>query len=92
MCEECGVREPGIPLTVWEDNNACLQLAHGLRGSKSARHFETRLRFLNEHVHEKAIVFARVDTKEQLADGLTKALPGPAFFNFRSKVLHSPRY
>ena len=91
MCEECGVREPDIPLVVWEDNNACIHLAHGLRGTKSARHFEVRLRFLNEHVHDGTIDFARVNTQDQLADGFTKPLPGPAFFQFRRKLLYSPR-
>ena len=58
MCEECGVRPPGVPVTIWEDNNACIQLGHGLRGVKSARHYELRLRFLNEHIHEGTIDFA----------------------------------
>jgi hypothetical protein len=45
LCEECGIRAPGLPLRVWEDNNAALQLAHSLKGSKAARHFAIRLRF-----------------------------------------------
>jgi hypothetical protein len=89
MCEEAGIREPGVPLTVWEDNTACIHLGHGLRGSKSAKHFEVRLRFLNEQVHDNVIEFAKIDTKDQLADGFTKALPGPAFFEFRDIILHS---
>jgi len=89
MCEEAGIREPGTPLTVWEDNTVCIHLGHGLRGSKSAKHFEVRLRFLNEQVHDNVIEFAKVDTKDQLADGFTKALPGPAFFDFRDIILHS---
>ena len=90
LCEEAGIREPGIPLVIWEDNTACIHLGHGLRGSKSAKHFEVRLRFLNEQVHGNVIEFAKIDTKDQLADGFTKALPGPAFFDFRSIILHSP--
>ena len=92
MCEECGLRPPNKPLTVWEDNNACIQLGHGLRGVKSARHYELRLRFLNEHIHEGTIDFARINTADQLADGLTKALPGPAFFEFRTQILHSNKF
>jgi len=90
LCEECGIRAPGIPIRIWEDNNACLQLAHNLRGSKAARHFSIRLRFLNEAVHDKSIEFARVDTKQQLADGFTKPLAGPAFFVFRDQLLCKP--
>ena len=87
LSEEAGIREPGIPLTVWEDNTACIHLGHGLRGSKSAKHFEVRLRFLNEQVHGNVIEFAKIDTKDQLADGFTKAFPGPAFFDFRNIIL-----
>jgi hypothetical protein len=87
MCEECGIREPGRPITIWEDNNACIQMGHGLRGSKAAKHYKVRLRFLNEHVRDKTIEFARINTKDQLADGFTKALSAPAFKEFRSKVL-----
>ena len=90
LCEESGVRAPGTPMRIWEDNNACLQLAHNLRGSKAARHFSIRLRFLNEAVHDRSVEFARVDTKQQLADGFTKPLAGPAFFAFRDQLLHKP--
>jgi len=45
LCEECGIRELGRPITIWEENNACIQMGHGLRGSKAAKHYEVRLRF-----------------------------------------------
>jgi hypothetical protein len=88
LCEEAGIREPGRPLTIYEDNTACIHMGHGLLGSKAAKHFAVRLRFLNELVHDEAIEFSKVDTKDQAADGFTKALPGPSFFAFRDIVLH----
>ena len=90
MCEEAGIRPPNIPLVVWEDNTACVHLGHGLKGSKAAKHFEVRLRFLNEQVQNGTIEFARIDTKDQLADGFTKALGGPLFKQFRDRILHTP--
>ena len=89
MCEDCGLREPGEPMTVWEDNAAAIHLGHGLRGNNKQKHFAVRLRFLWEHIQCKNIEFAKIDTKEQLADAFTKQLPGPAFLNFRNKVLKS---
>ena len=71
LCEEAELRPPGIPLVIWEDNTACIHLGHGLKGSKAAKHFEVRLRFLNEQVQSGAIEFAKIDTKDQLADGFT---------------------
>lgn len=64
-------------------------MGHGLRGNSKQKHFAVRLRFLNEHVHAKNIEFSKIDTKDQLADGFTKALPGPAFLNFRKQILKS---
>jgi hypothetical protein len=89
LCEEAGIRQPGVPLTVWEDNTACVYLGHGLKSSKAAKHFEVRLRFLNEHVQNGTIEFAKIDTKDQLADGFTKVLGGPQFISFRDQVLNS---
>ena len=87
LCEEAGIRTPDMPMTVWEDNQACIQMGHNLRGSNNAKHFELRLRFLNEHIWLKNIEFSKIDTKDQLADGFTKSLPRPAFEKFRSSVL-----
>ena len=91
LCEECGIREPGIPMRIWEDNNAAICLGHGLRGSKASKHLVVRLRFLNEHVHDGTVEFARINTKDQRADLLTKALPGPAFLKFRNEMMYLPR-
>jgi hypothetical protein len=88
LCEESGIRPPGIPMTIWEDNNACIHLGHNLRGSKAAKHFELRLRLRNEHIWEKNIEFSRIDTKEQLADPFTKPLPLPAFRAFRDIMMN----
>jgi hypothetical protein len=35
LCEETGIRQPNQPMRVWEDNNACVHMGHGLRGSKA---------------------------------------------------------
>jgi hypothetical protein len=87
LCEECEIRKLDEPMTIYEDNNACIQMGHGLRGSKAAKHYEVRLRFLNEHIRRKTIEFARINTDDQLADMFTKALSGPKFREFRSKIL-----
>jgi hypothetical protein len=90
LCEESGIREPGIPMRIWEDNNAAICLGHGLRGSKASKHFVVRLRFLNEHVHNGTVEFARINTKDQRADLFTRALPGPTFLKFREEMMHLP--
>jgi hypothetical protein len=74
-------------MNIWEDNNACIHMGHGLRGNKSAKHYEVRLRFLTENVKSKIIEFSRISTHDQIADGLTKPLPRILFERFRSKLL-----
>ena len=90
LCEETGIREFDKPMAVYEDNAACIALGHSLKSSKSAKHYQVRLRFLQEHVKGKTIEFEKVDTKEQLADGFTKALPREPFETFRARMLARP--
>jgi hypothetical protein len=59
LCEESGIRSPGIPMNIWEDNQACIQMGHNMRGSLTAKHYQLRLRFLNEHIWEKNIEFPK---------------------------------
>ena len=90
LCEETGIRELNKPMAVYEDNAACIALGHSLKSSKSAKHYQVRLRFLQEHVRDGTIEFEKVDTKEQLADGFTKALPREPFESFRGRMLVRP--
>jgi len=46
-----------------------------------------RLRFLHEHCRDKTIEFARIATKDQLSDGLTKPLTPILFKAFRDHCL-----
>ena len=92
LCEEAGLRERHLPLTVYEDNNACIQMGHNLRGSQKAKHYELRLRFLNEHIQENNIQFSRISTTNQLADGFTKALTNVNFQIFRNWMFVNPKF
>ena len=81
------MRPIGVPLRIYEDNAACVQMGHSIRGSNSAKHFEVRLRFLHERIQLKEIEFAKIATVDQLADPFTKPLPFPAFSKFRDIML-----
>ena len=62
-------------------------MGHELRKSKSAKHFRVPPSFLNEQIHDRPIEFARIDTTNQLADGITQPLATDAFREFRDKIL-----
>ena len=63
------------PIQIAEDNSAAIaQAAAGIRAVRKAKHYEVRLRFLQELVVQKAIEFVYCPTDIQLADLLTKPL------------------
>jgi hypothetical protein len=63
------------PIQIAEDNSAAIsQAAAGIRAVRKAKHYEVRLRFLQELVSSKAIEFVYCPTDIQLADLLTKPL------------------
>ena len=43
LAEELGVRPPGKPMRIYEDNTACIRMGHSLKGSNAAKHFQLRL-------------------------------------------------
>ena len=81
LSEECGIRQRGKPTRILEDNVAAILLGEKMKNSRQTKHFAVGL----EHITDKTIQFWKVDTLDQLADGLTKALKGPAFEVWRSQ-------
>jgi transposase InsO family protein len=68
---------------VYEDNNAAISLAHGKEQSKRAKHYQLKVHFLNEQYKNGTFAYEKVDTKKQLADAFTKALPRDDFYRYR---------
>jgi hypothetical protein len=66
---------PVIRCTVFEDNNACLTLAHTRRLTNLTRWLCTSLHHFWEAVENGDVVVARIETTKQDADYLTKPLP-----------------
>ena len=80
--EELGMESVG-PSTVYEDNVACISLAHGSQQSKRAKHYQLKVHFLNEKFNDGTFAFEKVGTTEQLGDALTKSLPRESFCRYR---------
>ena len=75
------------PVTVYEDNQACIKMATNPVVSGRNRHFAMRMWWLRQQVEDGAVVFKYVPTESQLADMFTKVLPAPEFVKHRDALL-----
>ncbi len=75
-------------MKIAEDNSAAIaQATAGLRHVRNAKHYELRLRFLQQLVVDKHIDFVYCPTDRQLADLFTKPLDGEKFLLFRDALM-----
>jgi hypothetical protein len=92
MLIDLGLMEESAPLVIAEDNAACIAQAEaGLRHVRNAKHYEVRLRFLQQLVVDKEVEFQYCPTDRMIADFLTKPLDAQKFVFFRDQIMVSPR-
>jgi len=65
-------------VNVHEDNRACKMSAESLKCHKRARHYQSKLRYLQDCHQNGSIKFHQTSTNDMIADIFTKALPKPA--------------
>jgi hypothetical protein len=76
-----------LPTVINEDNTPAITLANNpgsLHGR--AKHFQVKLFFVREVIQQGLVTLHWVGTKQQVADGLTKALGTTAFKFFQNRV------
>ena len=85
---DLGLMDEGTTIQIQEDNSACIaQAESGLRHVRNAKHYEVKLRFLQQHVVDGTVKFAYCPTGEQLADFFTKPLEQDLFMKFRNRLM-----
>ena len=78
------------PLRIGEDNAACIaQAESGIRHVRKAKHYEVRLRFLQQLVVDNQVEFTYTPSELQLADFFTKPLDSIKFIRFRDFIMSS---
>ncbi|KAE9264777.1 hypothetical protein PR003_g32677 [Phytophthora rubi] len=60
--------------TIWKDNQGVIALAQNAGYHARTKHVDIRHHFIRENVKRETVKVEYVDTKNQLADILTKAL------------------
>ena len=91
MLSDLDLMSENVPLQIAEDNSACIAQAEaGLRHVRNAKHYEVKLRFLQQMVVDKIIEFVYCPTDLQLADFFTKPLESGTFIRFRNSIMVQP--
>ena len=60
--------------TIWEDNQGAIALAQNAGYHARTKHVDIRHHFIRENVERGTVTIKYIDTKNQLADILTKSL------------------
>jgi hypothetical protein len=78
---------------IYEDNNACIELARDPKHRERSKHIDIRYHFIRDLISKGEVRIERCDTNLQLADGFTKALPIEKFnrLNNLSGIFSAPK-
>lgn len=68
-----------LPTLLRCDNESAIRLAYNPLAHKGSKHIDVRYHYIREQVADKSIAVVYVDTRNQLADVLTKAVDGETF-------------
>ncbi len=73
--------------TLHEDNQPCIHLANNNATSNRTKHIDIRYHIVRERVSSGEVALQYVPTYHQLADMLTKSVPGPQVMRQRSLMM-----
>jgi hypothetical protein len=73
---------PQHKVVVYEDNIGAQTIANGTGSHRLTRHFDIRLHYVKQMVEDAVIIVTRCDTKEMIADLLTKTSMSRAVFEY----------
>ena len=78
----------GLPI-IFEDNTGAIAMAETRGNHRRVKHLNLRINFVGEAVTAKQVKLVKVDTKEQVADMMTKALSKKSLVKFRALAFGS---
>ncbi|TPX30098.1 hypothetical protein SeMB42_g07976 [Synchytrium endobioticum] len=68
-----------LPTLLYEDNRGAQLMAENPMVTPRAKHIDIKHHFIREAIKNRHIKLVSISTQDQIADGLTKPLTGPAF-------------
>jgi hypothetical protein len=75
---------PSQPTSIFSDNQGAIQLVKNPKFHKRTKHIETKYYLIREKYDQQQVEVLYVNTKQQLADLLTKPLPRDPFQHLRA--------
>ena len=79
--------KPIFRCTVWEDNESTIKVAKSPKFTPRTKHIAIKYHHFRRFVDDGTIVIRSIDTKEQIADMLTKPLSERDFVYLRGKLM-----
>ena len=76
---------------LFTDSLSAIELANNPEHHAKTKHIDIQYHFVREHVTTNTIQLSHINTKEQLADILTKVLSGPTFANLVKQMNLQPQ-
>jgi len=74
------------PVVIYEDNRSCIAIASNPNTTKRTKHFDVRLHFVKDYIVKKLIKPEDIESNENIADMMTKALDKEKLCYLRSKL------
>lgn len=85
----CDIGEPQGSITLNVDNQSAIKLINNPVFHRRSKHIDIRYNFIRENVAKKIVNIRYVESSNQLADFLTKALPTNKFNSIRDKMMRN---
>lgn len=82
------IREPQLVVTLCIDNQSAIKLIHNPIYHRRTKHIDIKYNFIREKVEQNIISIRYVESSNQFADFLTKALPSGKFNYIRDQVFN----
>jgi hypothetical protein len=84
ILDEIGIKQKDVE--IFEDNQGCIALVNNPQSSRKTRHIQVRYHWIRDQFQSKKMKLTKIDTKDQLADLMTKGLYGPNITSICNKL------
>ena len=82
LLAEIGFQEKSTPVTLYADNQGLIVLANNSEFHQCIKHIDVQYYWIQGAISMQQLKVTYIPTIEMAANGLTKALPAPAFLKF----------